>query len=103
MAAVTLELAWTTLTPWQAGVVAVAAGVAAMRFGLSAVWLAVGGLSLAESCSEPLPAVYKIEIRSLALTNSTSFSERFRPSAEARSPEMSALVRPKMTKSESLE
>ena len=43
MAAVTLELARTTLTSWQAAVIAVVAGVAAMRFGLSAVWLVVGG------------------------------------------------------------
>jgi chromate transporter len=43
MAAVTLELARTTLTSWQTGVIAVAAGVAALRFGLNAVWLVLGG------------------------------------------------------------
>ncbi|MCB1022455.1 MAG: chromate efflux transporter [Bryobacterales bacterium] len=43
MAAVTFELARTTLTSWQAASIALAAGVAALRFGASAVWLVLGG------------------------------------------------------------
>ena len=43
MAAVTLELARTTLTSWQAGAIALAAALAAMRFGVGAVWLVAGG------------------------------------------------------------
>lgn len=43
MAAVTLELAHSTLTSWPAAAIAAAAGVAALRFGVSAMWLVAGG------------------------------------------------------------
>ncbi|MEZ5360874.1 MAG: chromate efflux transporter [Bryobacterales bacterium] len=43
MAAVTVELARTTLTSWQAALIVLAAGIASMRFGASAVWLVLGG------------------------------------------------------------
>jgi chromate transporter len=43
MAAVTIELARTTLTSWPTAAIAVAASVAALRFGVSALWLVLGG------------------------------------------------------------
>ena len=43
MAAVTIELARSSLTSWPAAAIAIVAVAAAMRFGVSAVWLVIGG------------------------------------------------------------